>query len=80
MQNPNVTRILTHLFFITEIHASDGCFRRYLNPEKVESKSFTRLRRTLCPNPISEYADGFLNEIIVNPRYGKVKEFLLASG
>jgi Icc-related predicted phosphoesterase len=45
-----------------------------------ESKGFTRLGRTLCLNPGSEYADGILRGVLANLKDGKVHDFMLTSG
>jgi Icc-related predicted phosphoesterase len=45
-----------------------------------ESKGFTRLGRTLCLNPGSEYADGVLRGALVSLQDGRVHDFMLTSG
>ena len=45
-----------------------------------ESKGFTRIGRTLCLNPGSEYADGILRGVLANLRDGEVHDFMLTSG
>ncbi|MDG6990631.1 MAG: metallophosphoesterase [Nitrososphaerota archaeon] len=45
-----------------------------------ESKGFTRIGRTLCLNPGSEYADGILRGVLANLQDGKVHDFMLTSG
>ena len=45
-----------------------------------ESKGFTRIGRTLCLNPGSEYADGILRGALANLQDGKVHDFMLTSG
>jgi len=63
---------LSRLFFITDVHAPDRCFRKFLNAAKVYKAD--------CLNPGSEYADGILRGALVNLVDGKVKEFQLTSG
>jgi Icc-related predicted phosphoesterase len=45
-----------------------------------EAKGFTKIGRTLCLNPGSEYADGVLRGALVNLQDGKVHDFMLTSG
>jgi Icc-related predicted phosphoesterase len=45
-----------------------------------ESKGFTKIGRTLCLNPGSEYSDGILRGALVNLQDGKVHDFMLTSG
>lgn len=45
-----------------------------------ESKGFTRIGRTLCLNPGSEYSDGILRGALANLQDGKVHDFMLTSG
>jgi Icc-related predicted phosphoesterase len=45
-----------------------------------ESKGFSRVGRTLCLNPGSEYSDGILRGVIVSLADGKVRDYLLTSG
>jgi uncharacterized protein len=45
-----------------------------------ESKGFTKIGRTLCLNPGSEYSDGILRGALANLKDGKVHDFMLTSG
>ncbi|MDG7011189.1 MAG: metallophosphoesterase [Nitrososphaerota archaeon] len=45
-----------------------------------ESKGFTRIGRTLCLNPGSEYSDGILRGALANLKDGEVHDFMLTSG
>jgi uncharacterized protein len=71
------------------IHAGSSAVRRSIEKHSPllglhghihESKGFTRIGRTLCLNPGSEYADGVLRGALVNLEPGKVHDFMLTSG
>lgn len=60
------------IYFTTDIHGSDLCFRKFLNAAKFyqpllalhghvhESAGNVKIGRTLCINPGSEYGEGVL--------------------
>jgi Icc-related predicted phosphoesterase len=45
-----------------------------------ESKGFTKIGRTLCLNPGSEYQEGILRGALLQLEEGKVKDFIFTSG
>ena len=71
------------------IHAGSSAVRKAIEAHSPllglhghihESKGFTRIGRTLCLNPGSEYADGILRGALANLQDGKVHDFMLTSG
>ena len=74
---------------IKYIHAGSSavrsCIERHspilgLHGHIHESKGFTKIGRTLCLNPGSEYADGMLRGALANLKDGKVHDFMLTAG
>ena len=45
-----------------------------------EAKGFTKIGKTLCLNPGSEYLEGILRGVLVQIDKRKVKDFILTSG
>ncbi|MEK7784403.1 MAG: hypothetical protein AAB658_03110 [Chloroflexota bacterium] len=45
-----------------------------------ESRGITRLGKTVCINPGSEYGEGILHGVIVNVLDGKIEGYQLTSG
>jgi len=45
-----------------------------------EAKGFTKIRRTLCLNPGSEYQEGILRGVLIQLSDGKVRDFIFTSG
>ncbi len=71
------------------IHAGSSAVRRSIERHAPllglhghihESKGFTRIGRTLCLNPGSEYSDGILRGALAYLVDGKVHDFMLTSG
>jgi Icc-related predicted phosphoesterase len=71
------------------IHAGSSAVRKSIETHQPllglhghihESKGFTKIGRTLCLNPGSEYSDGILRGVLANLQAGKVRDFMLTSG
>jgi Icc-related predicted phosphoesterase len=45
-----------------------------------ESRGITRLGKTVCINPGSEYGEGILHGVLVNVLAGKIEGYQLTSG
>jgi Icc-related predicted phosphoesterase len=45
-----------------------------------ESKGFSKIGRTLCLNPGSEYQEGILRGVLIQLSDGKIKDFMFVSG